>query len=371
MTRETTMRRRLVLSLASLTAAICIVYSGLAFLFAYVVEDRFFASLLATEPRLPFVQRYASWSEVPEEVRAGARSPNAREVAGRDGRHYHLRRTENGWLVAEVSSLLAVRPMRLTLMTVLIPASAAVFLASIIVAVAIARRSVRQLTALSAAVETGETRELTAHTTDRELRVVAEALERAFARERAFTGDVSHELRTPLAVIRGAAELLPRNAQTARILEATDSTEDAIALMLALAREETAHEARAEIHVLPFVEKLVVRHRGLLGREDVEVTIDIPPQMRVVAPAGAAEVVLSNLITNALRHGGGTPIVIRGHGVAISVSNGRRADDGIDRRGIGLNLVRRLCDACGFTLSIETTERGTVAEIAFSSRRDS
>ena len=391
-----TMRRRLMLSLVSLAAAVCVVYSGLAYLVAYMVEDEFFSSLLAVEathiarsgdarPRLPFVERYDAWTDVPEEVRTGARSPDAREVPGRDGRHFHLRRvptpTGDVWLVAEVSALLAVRPMRLTLLKILIPASAAIFVLSVVVAAAIARRGVRQLTALAEAVQSGSTRRLTTEDADREVRVVAQALETAFERiegllqrERAFVGDVSHELRTPLSVIHGAAELLVRNAlddtahaQAARILEATGSSQEVIDLMLALAREEAAHEPPSAIHVLPFVEKMLLRHRSLLGREDVEVEVDIPSQMRIVAPTVATDVVLSNLIGNALRHGGGTPIFIGGRGRTISVRNGRRMDDQnrAQRPGIGLNLVRRLCVACGFDLSIETSESGTTAEISF------
>jgi signal transduction histidine kinase len=95
--------------------------------------------------------------------------------------------------------------------------------------------------------------------------------------------------------------------------------------------------------------------------------VDIPSQMRIVAPTVATDVVLSNLIGNALRHGGGTPIFIGGRGRTISVRNGRRMDDQnrAQRPGIGLNLVRRLCVACGFDLSVVTSEIGTTAEISF------
>jgi signal transduction histidine kinase len=190
-------------------------------------------------------------------------------------------------------------------------------------------------------------------------------------REQAFVGDVSHELRTPVAVIRGAAELLARReldpaarAQVARIREAARSAEELIELLLALAREETAHEPRIAIALLPLVEKLLVRHTELLGNPDVEVEIDVAPQLRVLAPPVATEVVLSNLITNALRHGGGT-IAIAATEASITVSNsgpGRNEDGG---RGIGLDLVRRLCDVSGFTLTFASSENGTNATVAF------
>ncbi|HEX2120799.1 MAG TPA: HAMP domain-containing sensor histidine kinase, partial [Thermoanaerobaculia bacterium] len=323
---------------------------------------------------------------VPPEVLAGA-SPRSREVAGADGRHYHIRRvrldSRDAWLVAEVSSLLVVRRMRSTLLSILVPATLSVLLFGSAVAGLVARRSVRQLTELADEVErsaVSSPRELGTTATDREVRVMATALTAAFervhamlAREKAFVGDVSHELRTPMAVIRGAAELLDRRdldptarAQVGRILEAAQSGEEIVGLLLALAREETAHEAAKPISLLALVEALVVRHRQLLGRADVEVHVDIAPQMRVMAPPAAAEVVISNLIANALRHGGGT-VEISGREASLAIrDHGGGLDPAVTGgRGIGLNLVRRLCDVSGFTLTFDSSTAGTAAVVVF------
>lgn len=388
--RARTVRRRVVLAFCGVTAAACLVFGALSFVLVYVVEDEFFAALLANEaahvaggaarPRLPFVTLHRDWSGVPAEVRAGG-TPRAREVAGRDGRHYHVRRVtldgRDAWLVAEVSSLLVVRRMRATLLTVLIPATAAVLLASLAVATLVARRSVRQLTSLVEAVE--QNRVSSASVTDHEVRVLATALEESLARvhallqrEQSFVGDVSHELRTPVAVIRGAAELLERReldptaaAQVRRIRDAARSGEEIIELLLALAREETAHEEPSSIPLLALAEKLVLRHAGLPGQTGAEVAVDIAPQTRVVAPRTAVEAVLSNLISNALRHGGGA-VAVTGDERAVMVRDrGRGVDGDGGRRGIGLNLVRRLCGVCGFGLTIESSEHGTTATVRF------
>ncbi|HYC89102.1 MAG TPA: HAMP domain-containing sensor histidine kinase [Thermoanaerobaculia bacterium] len=391
-----TLRRRIVIAFVTFTAAVCVAFTALAFLFVYVVEDEFFATLFENEaayvarelaagrearPRLPFVTLHRQWSGVPPEVRARA-TPRAREVAGDDGRHYHIRRIAlaggDAWLVGEVSALLVVRPMRGTLMTILLPATAIVLLCSSLVAALVARRSVRQLTALVDAVQRDELPELRADTADHEVHVLATALEAAFERvravlqrEKAFVGDVSHELRTPIAVIRGAAELLERRdldpaarAQLARIRDAARSGEEIVELLLALAREETGREPRTEVALLPLVEKLVLRHRHLLGRADVDVHVDIPPRLRVLAPPTAVEVVISNLVTNALRHGGGS-IEITAGASSLSVRDTGPGLAATNARGIGLNLVRRLCDVCGFQLSLESTGSGTTAMISF------
>lgn len=406
MTRPRTLRRRVVVAFITFATVICLVYSALSFLFVYAVEDRFFATLLENEaehvegevaagrearPRLPFVHLYYEWESVPREVQEGA-SPLGREATGAAGRHYHIRRIRVGsreaWLVAEVSSLLVVRGMRGTLLAILVPATALVLLIGSVLAGLVARRSVRQLTALADEVErsaVSSPRELGTNATDHEVRVVAAALRAAFERvhallerEKAFVGDVSHELRTPTAVIRGAAELLDRreldttaHAQVGRILEATRSSEEIISLLLTLAREETAREGAKPISLLALVETLVVRHRQLLGRADVEVRVDIPPQMKVVAPAAAAEVVISNLITNALRHGGET-IEIAGRDRSLAIRDNGRGFDvaSTDGRGIGLNLVRRLCNVCGFGLAFESSPTGITATVTFGTERD-
>ena len=390
MTRPRTLRRRVVVAMVSFTASVCLIFSVLSFVFAYVVEDEFFAALLANEaahiaqggmkPQLPFVALYRAWGDVPEEVRNGGR-PGSREIAGREGRHYHLRRVQlaggDVWLVAEVSSLLVVRPMRAELLTILLPATLILLLAGSVIAGFVARRSVRQLSSLVEAVHRNAVS--SASITDQEVRVLAEALEAALARvhallvrEKAFTGDVSHELRTPLAVIRGAAELLerreldaPASAQVRRIRDATRSSEEIVEMLLALAREETPREEKALIPLLALTERLVLRHRELLPSADAEVDIDIAPQTRILAVPTAAEVVISNLISNAMRHGAPT-IGIKGDETSIAVSDrGHGLDSTISHRGIGLNLVRRLCDICGFKLVIESSQRGTTAKVSF------
>jgi signal transduction histidine kinase len=276
--------------------------------------------------------------------------------------------------------------MRGTLLAILLPATAVVLLLGAAVAGLVARRSVRQLTELASEVERSDASpppELGLNATDHEVRVLATALRDAFERahsllerEKAFVGDVSHELRTPTAVIRGAAELLDRReldstarAQVGRILDAVRSSEEIIGLLLALARQETAHEAAAPIPLLALVETLVVRHRELLGRANVNVRVDIAPQMQVIAPAAASEVVISNLITNSLRHGGET-ITITGSDRSLEIhdNGGGLATAGSDARGIGLNLVRRLCHVCGFALTLESTAKGTTATVTFEKR---
>jgi two-component sensor histidine kinase len=59
-------------------------------------------------------------------------------------------------------------------------------------------------------------------------------------------------------------------------------------------------------------------------------------------------------------------VVITGDESAVTIRDGGRGIETVGRkRGIGLNLVRRLCDVCGFSLNIESSESGTTATVTF------
>ena len=71
------------------------------------------------QPALPFLRIYPRGEGLPADLaRQYAANPRRHEVAGDDGRHYHLRRldADGTVLVAEVSTQLVVRPLRNTLL---------------------------------------------------------------------------------------------------------------------------------------------------------------------------------------------------------------------------------------------------------------
>jgi two-component system, OmpR family, sensor kinase len=150
-------------------------------------------------------------------------------------------------------------------------------------------------------------------------------LEEAFASQRRFLSDASHELRTPLQVARGQLELLEdglRDAESRRSLAvATEELERMRRIvddLLLLARLDEGMPLRRE----PVEVELIVREallRGmLLARR--EHRVEVEPGLFADADPDRLLQVLTNLVTNAVRHGGDDSI--------ISIA-GRRADDGV------------------------------------------
>jgi two-component system OmpR family sensor kinase len=143
-------------------------------------------------------------------------------------------------------------------------------------------------------------------------------LEEAFASQRRFLSDASHELRTPLQVTRGQLELLEerlRDADGRRSLAlATEELERMRRIvddLLLLARLDEGMPLRRE----PVEVELVVREallRGMLLARRRHL-VEVEPDLYVEADPDRLLQVVTNLVTNAVRHGGeDATIAIRG-----------------------------------------------------------
>jgi signal transduction histidine kinase len=207
-------------------------------------------------------------------------------------------------------------------------------------------------------------------------------------RERAFAADASHELRTPLAVIRGAAEVLaddpdltPAQAQRiARIERAAATMSDLIAALLQLAREETA-VVEEPCDAVQIARECVGRYQPLAAARDAELTLATQTPVRLPVPAAMFAIVVANLIHNAVVHSGGGSIAVSLDADKLTVRDtgaGIRDDElhQVFQRyhrgpessgaGIGLSLVKRVCDRLGWHIALDSREgSGTTATLRF------
>ncbi|HZX77197.1 HAMP domain-containing sensor histidine kinase [Lysobacter sp.] len=241
-----------------------------------------------------------------------------------------------------------------------------------------------------------EPENLASHFPDDEVGQLAEALDdyaerltEVVQRDREFNADVSHELRTPLAVIKGAVELLlsrpdvdekTRN-RLLRIQRAEQQCTDLISALLLLSRNERGHGAT---DVAKSAEQLLDAHRAQLGGKPLELRLEGGRALVVDAPEAAVSVALGNLIGNAVKYTTEGEVVVR---------IGRRSVDVVDSGpglspedaaklfergyrgthaghsqggGIGLSIVRRLCNLYEWDVQVRPGERcGVVATLTF------
>jgi signal transduction histidine kinase len=214
-----------------------------------------------------------------------------------------------------------------------------------------------------------------------------ERLDGFVEREQSFTSTASHELRTPLAVIRGAVELLETQAANqpssskalARIQRAVREMSEFTDALLTLSREDQPAGAPAsECDVASVLVKAVEDQRNVQRTKRIGLQIPDEESLRVAAPESMVAMVIGNLVRNALQHGTGDEVVCRLQGRELTVANAgvlpnekltetapRRFTTHPSGHGMGLYLVRRICERYRWAFRLENTQSGVLVTVGF------
>jgi len=180
---------------------------------------------------------------------------------------------------------------------------------------------------------------------------MAHNVQRLTADRTLLLAGVSHDLRTPLARLRLALEMLGDNAEvtlTQGMVQDIDDMDHIIEQFLAYVRNGEMEAVRqADLNEL--IEATTARYR----RQGQRITLDLLPLPQLAMRTVAMQRLLSNLIDNALRHGGGEvevrtrrvegriqlSVLDRGPGLAATSSSERPASFG---SRLGLVVVERI-----------------------------
>jgi signal transduction histidine kinase len=220
----------------------------------------------------------------------------------------------------------------------------------------------------------------------------AERRERA---EREFVTNAAHELQSPLAAITSAVEVLQAGAKDTedRDLFLGHIDREALRLgrvvraLLTLARTQTGVEgARAELIVIcPLLEAIAERKKPA---ESVELSVDCPTDLAVLANRELLEQAITNLLRNAVKYtaegsirltgaarDGQVEIGVADTGIGIPVDSLPRvfdrfykADPQHEGFGLGLSIVQASVGVMGGELEIDSSPgRGTTVTITLPS----
>jgi signal transduction histidine kinase len=211
-----------------------------------------------------------------------------------------------------------------------------------------------------------------------------ERLDGFVEREQSFTATASHELRTPLAVMRGAVELLETSAADrpgagkalARIQRAVREMTEFTDALLALSREQQA-AAETTCDVNAVLARVVEDQRSVSPGKRIVLEIEAGTKLQVAAPESMVAMTIGNLVRNAVQHGTGGEVLCRSHGHELLVTNAgtlptenltstpRRFTTHPGGHGMGLYLVRRICERYGWEIRLENSPRGVTARVGF------
>lgn len=264
-------------------------------------------------------------------------------------------------------------------------------------------RPVRRLAEQVAAIEPGQPRPaLAPGVRDASLALIADRFDRTLerfdayvAREQAFTEDASHELRTPLAVIRSASELLaadsslsPKASQRVqRIQNAARQAQELVEALLFLAREDGGVGEEAAYPLEQAVREAADLYLAEAENKGLHLRIHEQACPDVNAPYGLLISIISNLLRNAVSHTsfGGVDIHIRRDRLVIE-DTGTGVDPAalgriFEKRvrgpqsrgqGLGLYLVRRLCQRLGWRVTVANRDTGGARfSVAFDGQQSS
>ncbi len=220
-------------------------------------------------------------------------------------------------------------------------------------------------------------------------------LQRLGRTRREFVANISHELRTPVASLQLLAETLDgealqdasfagellgkMRAQIDLLRQLTDELLD-----LALIESGQSPIELLEVQANELVDQALEPLRPQAGRQAIDLTLSIPPDLRVLADPRGIRKVLGNLVHNAIKFtpdGGRIEIcaIRRGDNVEFSVADtGRgipaadlpriferfyqvdraraRGQAGVRGTGLGLAIAKHIVEGHGGKIRVESTE---------------
>ena len=245
----------------------------------------------------------------------------------------------------------------------------------------------------------------------RELKPLAEALSatisrlrEAFERQHRFVGDAAHELKTAVAVVRSSIQVMglrPRSVEEYRagmdrVLADNERVETLVTRMLTLARFEERRNIQANpVNLTEEVRQSLMQLKSMAATYGVEIQSAMESDLFLRLEPDAIEVLVSNLVVNAIQHspkGGVVFVSLRaeergsrnvvlevkdaGEGVAEELlphvfERFFRADRSRSREtggaGLGLAICKSLVESANGSIEmLSEPGHGTVVRVVFS-----
>jgi signal transduction histidine kinase len=190
-----------------------------------------------------------------------------------------------------------------------------------------------------------------------------------------FTENASHEIQTPLAIIKSKLELLSQDEGLKEdqmntlqsVYEATNRLSKLNQSLILLTKIDNRQFGENEsIDITDLIEKHLANYEELISAKLITVTKNIDSDVKNLMNEALAEILISNLITNAIKHNidkgfikitlTRNELVLSNSGAALTIPPEelfeRFKKDKVtsESLGLGLSIVKKICERCGYRI---------------------
>ena len=198
---------------------------------------------------------------------------------------------------------------------------------------------------------------------------------------KSFTENASHEMQTPLAIIKSKLEILVQsehlNGEQVQTIHTIGEAVNRLSklhkslILLAKIENQQFHE-KQDVDLVKILNRHLSNYEELIGVKQIKVSRKIENDLCVVMNDALAEILISNLITNAIKHNienGLIEISVRTRKLIISNTGQPLKSDpeklferfqkdriGSESLGLGLSIVKKITEQYGFKIKYSCDE---------------
>lgn len=211
---------------------------------------------------------------------------------------------------------------------------------------------------------------------------------RVYKQQKEFTQNASHELQTPLALLKSKVDLLIQDpslsTEQRKIIESLDNSISRVTRinknLLLLAGIENKNYQSEEVDLSELVNTLTGTFKDFAEDKGCDISISIKAGVLVKANESLVEILISNLLSNTVRHGvlkSGISVTLDGRSLIVS-NEGKSAlnEANLFKRfisattenpgtGLGLAIVKEICDKYGWRVTYSFTGNQHVFSVFF------
>lgn len=207
---------------------------------------------------------------------------------------------------------------------------------------------------------------------------------------KSFTENASHEIQTPLAIIKNKIEILSQSEHLDESqIKIINSLNDAASklsrlnqsLLLLTKIENRQFEQTQGIDLSSALKKCIENFQEAAELKDIAIEKNIKENISVVMNDSLADIVLSNMVLNAIKHnyqGGNIKVSLDEHSLTVSntgyepklkpaelFERFKKDSSSQDSLGLGLSIVKTIADSYGFPVAYYYREQRHILEIGF------